>query len=648
MLKFLLLFLNIILITDFVQAQIQIPRLFGDHMVLQRNAQVKIWGKASANEKIQIQIDNWKDNTKADKNGDWVLTINAHKEGGPFIMTIRGKKEKIKFSDIYFGDVWLAGGQSNMEWSVRLSKNADQEMRQADYPLIRHIKVGKSISNLPKDDIISGKWEVTDSTTVGKFSAVAFFFAREIFEKTGVPIGIINSTWGGTNIETWISHQGFESSPTFSEMIRSLPKVNQDSLASFRIEKAKKRLAQLQGSAVVPINGFQESMNEKDDWPTIFMPQNWEEQSIGNLDGEVWLKKIFYLDKVNAKSTLLNLGMIDDDDSTFVNGSYVGSTVGWNIVRTYSIPDSILKTGKNVILVKVTDTQGGGGLYSPKDEVWIQNGLERVSLAGNWSFHVSDVIVQNTVNSFPSLAYNAMIHPLIPFEATGIIWYQGESNATRAYEYRTSFPLLIQDWRTQWNKPNWPFYFVQLATFETQGDSNTGSAWAELREAQTKTLSAPNTGMVVTTDIGNPRDIHPTDKQTVGKRLAAHALNNVYGFKQVHSGPLFKSMKVDGSKIYLQFSDIGSGLMTPNKYGYVMGFEIAGKDSVFHFAKAYIEADKVVVYHSEIRSPLFVNYGWSGNAEDCNLYNKEGFPAIPFRTHEIRSVTKDSRYQIGF
>ncbi|TNE72846.1 hypothetical protein EP331_06155 [bacterium] len=641
------LFISLILVSP-AFSQLIVPKIFGNHMVLQRDAQVEVWGKASPKEKITVQIHKQKISTKADKNGNWTVSLKPELQGGPFTLDIKGKKESLHFEDVYFGDVWLASGQSNMEWSVNLSMNAKEEIKNADFPLIRHIKVEHVISSIPLDDIQTNGWNTADSGSVGQFSAVAYFFAREIHQKTGVPIGIINSNWGGTNIETWISREGFESTDTFKEMIKSMPKVDLDSLGKIRVSKTAKRIEALQGSPLAPLNGFEISKSNQQDWPEVFMPQLWEEQSIGDLDGIVWLQTQFELNQIPSDSVILHLGMIDDDDSTFVNGHFVGATIGWNKTRTYAIPDSILKTGMNQLTIKVADSQGGGGLYSPKEEVGIEIGNQWLSLAGNWKFHVSDVILRNSVNAFPSLAYNGMIAPIIPFQTTGIIWYQGESNASRAYEYRESFPLLISDWRTRWNKPEWPFYFVQLATFETVGNSTSGSAWAELREAQTMTLSVPNTGMVVTTDVGNPKDIHPTNKQTVGKRLAAQALHDVYQQKQVHTGPMYSGMEIQGNTIVVSFNDVGSGLMTPNKYGYVMGFEIAGEDGVFKFAKAYIKGDKVIVYHPEIEHPKVVHFGWSGNAEDCNLYNMEGFPAVPFRTNEVKTVTKDAKYQMGW
>ena len=240
-----------------------------------------------------------------------------------------------------------------------------------------------------------------------------------------------------------------------------------------------------------------------------------------------------------------------------------------------------------------------------------------------------------------------MISPLIPFAFKGVLWYQGESNATRAYQYRKVFPLLINDWRRKFGQGNFPFYYVQLATFFAGGNSNDGCGWAELREAQTMALSLPNTGMVVTTDlVTNPKDIHPTNKQDAGKRLAALALNNLYEKQMVCNGPSYKSMEINGNEIILSFDNTGTGLFTPDKYGYIKGFEIAGVDSVFHFAKAFIKGTKIILSSPKVNSPVAIHFGWMGDATECNLFNEEGFPAVPFRTNEWRTATKDEKYKI--
>ena len=343
--------------------------------------------------------------------------------------------------------------------------------------------------------------------------------------------------------------------------------------------------------------------------------------------------------------------MIDDNDRTYVNGILVGSASVWNKKRIYEVPGKILKSGKNIVAIRVEDGGGGGGIYGNPADMKIIVNRKEISLAGEWSFKVDSMSMKIQgvePNDFPSLLYNAMINPVISYAMQGVIWYQGESNAVRAFQYRKAFPMLIRDWRDHWATGDFPFYFVQLASFnEDNGNSENGSTWAELREAQLMTLSLPNTGMAVTTDIGDSADIHPRNKQDVGKRLAAVALKNLYGKNIVCCSPLFKSMMVKGNSIYLSFYNTGSGLKTNDKYGYLKGFEIAGADRIFHFAKAFIEGDEVIVSCDSVNIPVAVRYGWADDAGKDSLFNKEGYPAGPFRTDQWKGITEEEKYTIG-
>ena len=310
----------------------------------------------------------------------------------------------------------------------------------------------------------------------------------------------------------------------------------------------------------------------------------------------------------------------------------------------------MLKAGKNLIAVRVNDTGGDGGIYGEPGEMECTIGSHELSLAGDWSFNVASVVMNTATgpNSAPTLLFNAMINPLIPYTIRGAIWYQGETNAGRAYQYRKAFPLMITDWRQRWKEGDFPFYFVQLASFgANNGNSQRGSTWAELREAQAMTLSLPNTGMAVTTDIGNSTDIHPKDKQDVGKRLAFIALNNLYGQTMEYSGPVYRIMETDGHRMVLHFGHTGGGLSTPDKYGYLRGFEVAGTDQEWHYAKAAIQGDKVVVWSDEVATPVAVRYGWADDAWEDNLFNKDGLPAPPFRTDQWKGATEEVKYAVG-
>jgi sialate O-acetylesterase len=388
-------------------------------------------------------------------------------------------------------------------------------------------------------------------------------------------------------------------------------------------------------------------------WPTMKLPGLWEQQKMGleTLDGIVWFRKVLVVADADAgKPAVLELAKIDDRDDSYLNGSKIGSTKNYAESRRYNIPAGVLKAGKNIIAVRVQDTGGGGGIYGEPGEMQLTVGSKVYTLAGEWSFRVESMLADNGVgpNSYPTLLYNAMISPLIPYAIRGALWYQGEANAGRAYEYRSSFPLMITDWRHQWGQGNFPFYFVQLASFGADnGDSEHGSSWAELREAQTRTLSLANTGMAVTTDIGESHDIHPKNKQDVGKRLAAIALDNVYGQTMEYSGPVYQSMKTEGNRIVLSFTHTGTGLQVKDKYGYVKGFEIAGKDQKFHYAKAYADGNRIVVFNDMVTDAIEVRYAWSDDAGDANLFNNEGFPTVPFRTDQWKGITEGAKYAIG-
>ncbi|WP_338408197.1 sialate O-acetylesterase [uncultured Flavobacterium sp.] len=655
--KKLYLFLLVALISSIsIHASVSVAKIFSDNMVLQRNALIPIWGTAKANEKIEVRFDKQIKKTKADKNGKWIIRLDNETAGGPYNLTIKASNT-IEIKNVLVGEVWLCSGQSNMEmpvgrvkeWSVN---NFEKETAEANYPMIRHIKIDKLVNTLPQNNVNSSEsWQICDSTTVGGFTAAGYFFAKNIYNELKIPIGLINASWGGTNIETWISREAFESSEEFAEMIAGMPKVSLDSLSKLKVNGFDKRIETVQGAKINAASAASFKKSEYDDsnWPELNQPGLWEQQSLGEFDGVVWLRKSIVLSADDSKKeAVLELSAIDDNDVTYINGVEVGSTNSWDAQRKYTISAGILKEGVNVIAVRVTDNGGGGGIYGDAADLKLTVGSTILSLSGIWKFQVEAIKRSVNENSFPSLCYNTMINPLIPFAFKGVLWYQGESNAGRAYQYRKAFPLLINDWRQKWNRDNFPFYFVQLASFNAKGNSNIGCDWAEIQEAQTMTLNVPNTGMVVTTDlVTNPYDIHPRNKQDIGKRLAALALNNVYQKPMVCSGPMYKSMEIKENQIVVSFNDIGGGLVTPDKYGYIKGFEIAGEDQVFYYAKAFILDNKVILSSDKVPNPAAVHYSWVGDATESNLFNKEGFPAVPFRTDEWKTITKDVKYKLA-
>ncbi|MFC0780822.1 sialate O-acetylesterase [Flavobacterium sp. HJSW_4] len=639
----------LLIISAISSANVRMPLIFSDGMVLQRNKQIPIWGFADANENIEIHFNKQIKKTTADKNGKWTVNLAAEKAGGPFELIVIGKN-KITIKNVLVGEVWICSGQSNMEFQVFKTMNSEKEISSADYPMIRHFGVAQDLSGTPKDDLKQGKWEEANKENVGNFTAVGYYFARKLYSELKIPIGIINTSWGGTNVETWTSREAFEKSDEFKSMIANVPTVDINAIFETYKKSVLDNLKKVQGFDVSMENEEQfKNPNFQDkNWPEIKVPSLWENQQIGNIDGIVWMRKTIVLTAEQAKKqAVLHLAKVDDEDKTYVNGVEVGTNNLWDAKRIYQIPANVLKEGANVIAVRITDYSGGGGIYGDPEDLKIDFKDSKLPLEGLWKFNVIKVRIEVSPNSYPSLLYNAMVNPLVPYAMQGVLWYQGEANVWRAKQYKKAFPLMINDWRTKFKQGNFPFYFVQLSTFdEFGGNSQKGSRWAELREAQSETLKLPNTGMVVTTDIGNAKDIHPTNKQDIGLRLAAIAMNDIYGKKQVHSGPTYKSQEIKGNQIILTFDNIGSGLSTPNN-DELKGFEIAGSDKVFHSAKAIIKDNKIIVSSDQVQNPVAVHYGWADDDTAINLFNKEKFPASPFRTDNWEMITANEKYSVS-
>jgi sialate O-acetylesterase len=634
----------------FAIANVRMPLLFSDGMVLQRNKPIPVWGWADANEKVEVHFNKQIKTIQADKEGKWMVKLDPEKAGGPFELAIIGKN-KIIIKDILIGEVWICSGQSNMEFQMYKLPDFETQKEQSNEPMIRQFLVAQDLSGTPKEDLKAGKWTVSNKENIKGFTAVGYFFAKKIYAELKVPIGIINTSWGGTNVETWTSRQAFEKSDDFKDMIANVPSVNMDAIFETYKKSLLENIKKIQGFDVTEDNQiqFKEADYKDGNWPEIKVPSLWENQQIGNIDGIVWMRKAITLTAEQAKKeAVLHLSKIDDEDQSYVNGIQVGTNTNWETKRIYKIPPGVLKEGINVIAVKITDYSGGGGIYGDVTDMKIAFKGSDIALDGLWKFNVVQVKMSVSPNSYPSLLYNAMINPLIPYAFEGVLWYQGESNTSRAAQYKKAFPLMITDWRTKWNQGNFPFYFVQLSTFdEFGGNSTKGSRWAELREAQTETLKLVNTGMAVTTDIGNAKDIHPTNKKDIGLRLSAIALNNVYGKTQVFSGPMYQAMEIKENQIIVSFASIGSGLLTTDKSGNLKGFEISGADKVFYPAKAIIKDNKVIVSSEKVSNPVAVHYGWADDDTEINLFNKENFPASPFRTDNWEMITANEKYKIN-
>ncbi len=636
-------------------AEVRLSKAFSDNMVLQRQLPIKIWGWADAKEKVTLQLGKSKAKVQPGKNGYWLATLPPMEAGGPYSLTVQGKNSLL-LSNILIGEVWLAGGQSNMEWKLGNNINNHlQEILDANYPQIRVLNVDNKTAFTPLPDIESKGWKVCSPGTAGDFSAVAYFFARHLWNKFKVPVGIIQSEWGGTPAEAWTSVEALATMPDFAGDLEEVKKWVKDPLSSIK-DSPEAKLKYSEAIAQHDL-GLQEAENARwyqpnineSDWKPIQVPGLFDSEVYPGFDGLVWYRKTIELPaQTEGLEGSITLGKIDDADSVWVNGVIVGGLFNPRWGRRYVLPKGIIRSGKNTIAVRVHDSGGEGGFISTNADVYLSVGSGNFPLAGEWLSKPS--AQQNLLHPPPTpilfhytatCLYNAMLKPIVPFGIKGAIWYQGESNAAKAWQYRTLFPLMINDWRKQWNQGDFPFLFVQLANFRKADSEPTESEWAELREAQTQTLSLPNTGMANIIDIGEAGDIHPKNKQDVGFRLGLQAQRVAYGDKNVVAdGPTFKNARRDGNSMRILFDHIGSGLMLNDKYGYVKGFAVAGEDGKYYYASGKLDGNEVVLQTSKVPEPKYVRYAWANNPDDANLYNKEGLPAGPFRTDTFKGLTQ--------
>jgi sialate O-acetylesterase len=643
----LLLFVTILLFSQtLASAQITLPKVFGDSMVLQRGIKIPVWGNSTPGALIIAKLGDVEVTTRANKEGKWQLKFPIFKAGGPYELEVRESvktNSKIILKGILIGDVWVASGQSNMEWQVQQANDARKEIANANYPQIRFLVVEQDKQLKPQPDIRGGKWEVCDSTNVKRWSAAAYYFARKIQRDQNVPIGIIQSTWGGTPIEAWTSREMLLTSP-----ITKSKTLSNDTLSLDREDFVADSLSWIRIWDIVynPQNGadkiFTAPSFDDADWKTVEMPSVIKDFGIGNYEGMIWLRKKLSLpESFTGKDITLNLGHPEMNYSLYFNGQEICKNVWYsNPTHSYTIPASLVKSGENTIAVRIVMLWGGGGL-SAVDDIYITDGASKISLSGKWLYQKDlETAFPKILNYqyYPTVLFNAMINPLIPYGIKGFIWYQGESNVQAAYNYRKLFPMLITDWRQRWQQGNLPFLFVQLANYMKTKPLPSESEWAELREAQTMSLSQPNTGMACIIDIGEANDVHPKNKQEVGRRLALIANKMVYKQECVASGPVYKNYREEGNRIRISFASIGSGLSTKEGKD-VRGFAIAGKDQQFYWAKAIIEGNEVVIYSDKVAEPVAVRYAWADNPE-CNLINSEGLPVVPFRTDEWKGITQ--------
>lgn len=637
--------------------QVKLARIFSDHVVLQRQQPIPVWGWAKPNEKITVTLANQTQSGKADAGGKWLVRFSPLEAGGPHMLSAVAKSGKAEISDVLIGEVWLCSGQSNMEWPVRAADNYQAEKKNANFPQIRHFNVPHELEVLPQADLKGGEWKVCSPETVGDFTAVGFFFARELARKLNVPVGLLHSSWGGSQVEGWLSKEAMLSNSELRPVAQKLPNNWQqaDSIVDYKLRKQLLKGDNLYLTA----NDEQKYLDPSYDfsgWRKADPFGQWDWKGMQGYRGQGYITRSVDIpaDMV-GRVTTLGLAENDSRNEIYINGKkvYDGTQEG---TRKIQLPANSWKAGQNQLLVKYGNAVKlpwyGLGLMGSPNDLYVADDSQRISLAGgDWRMmpaFAEKHTYTHFMNNVATTIYNAMIAPLVPFAIRGTLWYQGESNAGRAYQYRQSFPLLIQDWRNQWGtvgKPSdFSFYFVQLSSYGGNQSSNQGSGWAELREAQTMTLQVPKTGMAVTTDVGNPKDIHPTNKQDVGRRLAAIALKQDYGQNIPYSSPMYDQVSFQGDKAVISFKHTNGGLTVKDKYGYLKGFEIAGDDKVFYYAKAEVQGDKVIVSHPKVTKPAAVRYAWTDSPDEANLFNGAGFPANPFRTDTWPEVTRNARF----
>ena len=607
-------------------------------MVLQRESKIKLWGWASAGEKIEVRFAGKTAKAKTGKDGRWNLSLPAMKAGGPFTMTIKGNNT-ITLHEILLGDVWICAGQSNMvhQMSLHSVRYAD-EVATVNNPQIRQFWV-PNIASLqgPQNDISPGYWKAANPANIGEFSVVAYFFAKKLYEKYQLPIGIINASWGGIPIEAMMSEDALKEFPAIISTVQKNKDTAYINGLNRRPPTANRPRQEDRG--LTGTQPWYDPAYIPKGWHTINIPGYWEDQGIRDLDGVVWYRREIdvpaSMTQVPAK---VFLGRIVDADVLYINGKQVGNTTYMYPQRRYRVPEGLLKPGKNLFVIRVINNAGKGG-FVPDKPYQLIAGHDTIDLKGYWQYKVGQVNIPQRgfgggggmlIQNQPTATYNGMLAPLTNYAIKGFTFYQGESNTGRPDEYVRLQQAMITDWRNKWNIRDAPFLYVQLPGFMDYNYLPAESQWAAFRDAQRKSLAVPNTGMAVTIDLGEWNDLHPDRKKEVGERLAIAAMNIAYGEKNiVPAGPLFQAAKAEGNKIILSFINTGSGLVS-NDGEELSEFAIAGADKKFVWANAKIEGDKVILWNDAIANPVFVRYAWADNPVNPNLYNKEGLPASPF------------------
>jgi len=618
-------------------AELTVAPPAGDAMVVQRGRRIVVRGTAPAGGEVALALAGVTARARADAAGRWEASLPPLPAGGPHELVIAAGEDALTVHDVLVGDLWVCSGQSNMEWPVADAADAEREVASLRDPRLRHLKVPRAWAAAPRDELPACAWERADPEHAGGFTAVGTFFARELRRHVDVPIGLVNVSWGGSRIEPWMSagSLGLDGAD-LARLAAGEAAYESEVLARLRARAGalpERDLGLVDGEA-----RWADPALDDAKWDRIAVPARWEEAGWEGLDGVAWYRTSFTLTDAEASGgARLGLGAIDDSDVAWVNGREVGRTVlAWNRPRLYEVPASALRAGRNVVAVRVEDTGGGGGMWGEPDHLFVEAGGTRRPLAGEWRFAlgVATVNLDFHKSQVPTMLYNAMIRPLQRVPVAGVLWYQGESNANpdEALAYRGLFSGMIRDWRASWGLGDLPFLWVQLAAFMEAHDAPSESAWALLRESQSAVLALPATGQAVAIDIGEAHDIHPRNKQEVGRRLALAARAVVFGEAVEHSGPTYRGHVVRDGRVVVAFDHAAGLHARGDAAARLQGFAIAGADRRFVWAEATIEGDRVAVSSGLVPAPVAVRYAWADNPEGANLYNGAGLPAGPFRT----------------
>lgn len=626
-------FLIILLFSGGLFANVTLPKFFSSHMVLQRDAPITIYGWATAGKTVKVTFNNKTLSAKANATGEWSIDFEKLKAGGPYKMTI-SEDNQITFDDIYIGDVWFCSGQSNMGWKLEDALNGKEELSKASYDQIKLLQVSRTMAGTPQQDIEKGTWKTCSPEAAKGFSAVAYFFGRELYQQYQVPIGLINSSWGGTRIEDWISEEIMGQHQTAKKVLAEMKNINFQELISNYNRDFKNWEDKADQLDLGTQEKWFEITHDKSKWETMTVPTLWETAKITPSDGVVWVTTDFELSAkdLSKPELLLSIGRIDNEDVTYINGKIVGGSKIKDLDRMYNVPVSVFNIGKNILTMRIKNTGDIGGFRSAAAALYLETPAQKLALAGTWKYEnatktIEEVPLRQHPNLYPTSLYNGMVAPFLKTKIKGIIWYQGESNAKFPNEYVGLFKGMITDWRKKWSA-DYPFIFAQLPNYADQ--EQRGPA---IREAQQKALELPNTGMAVLIDVGTDDNIHPIHKQIVGKRMATIAGNLAYKNKNLTAtAPVFDQYQVEGKNIMISFKNGTFATNTPKSQ--ISGFMIAGADKKFHAATAILQADmkSIKLSSDAVSNPTAVRYLWDDAPGKVMLYNKDGLATPPFRT----------------